>query len=231
MDVKNTEKIIGYSFRNEELLRQARVHSSYANEQWGNTLMSNERLEFLGDSVLDTVVSEILYKKYPEKAEGALTKIRASLVCESSLGTICIDRGLNEELLLGRGEEAGGGRNRLSITADMIESIIAAVYLDGGFEAARSVILNLLGAAIEAAEKGFTVKDSKTELQEFLQRNGEVSLEYEILSESGPDHAKSFVAAVRLDGREIGRGEGSSKKRAEMKAAEEALQYLKGAER
>lgn len=231
MDVKNTEKIIHYEFRNEELLRQALVHSSYANEQWGNTILSNERLEFLGDSVLDTVISEILYKRYPEKAEGELTKLRASLVCEKSLGSIGIARGLNNELQLGRGEEANGGRARLSITADMVESIIAAVYLDGGFESARLVVENLLGAAIEEEAHGVIAKDSKTELQEYLQRGGEVRLDYEIISESGPDHAKSFTAVVLRNGEKIGCGSGSSKKRAEMAAAEAALNQLKYPER
>jgi len=231
MAITETEKIINYIFKDSYLLERALIHSSYANEQWGNPLLCNERLEFLGDSVLDMVISEMLFKKYPEKAEGELTKLRASLVCEKSLGSIAMERRLNEQLRLGKGEEACGGRERLSIAADMIESIIAAVYLDGGFEAARSVIDNLLSREIEEAARGITIKDSKTELQELLQKNGEIKLEYEIISESGPDHAKEFTAAVKLDGRTIGLGKGSSKKRAESRAAESALGELKNTTR
>ena len=227
MNVLETEKIIQYKFKNPDLLKQALVHSSYANEQWENSLLSNERLEYLGDSVLDLIIGEWLFKCFPDKPEGDLTKMRAALVCEASLGKIGLDTGLNSELILGKGEEASGGRNRISIIADMIESIIAAVYLDGGFDAAKSVILHLLEVPLKTADHGYLQKDSKTELQEFLQRDGEVKLEYEIVAESGPDHAKEFTAVVRLNNEELGRGSGSSKKRAETEAAAAALSKLK----
>ena len=224
MSVKETEKIIGYEFQQPELLEQALIHSSYAYEHMGDPLRSNERLEFLGDSVLDMVVGEYLYSRYPEKPEGELTKIRASLVCEKSLGRIAMEKGLSDELKLGNGEEHTGGRKRASIAADMVESIIAAVYLDGGLENARKIIFTLLGDKLENAEDGVLLKDSKTELQEWLQKDGPVNLEYEIISAVGPDHAKEFTAVVTLDGKEIGRGIGPSKKKAEAAAAAEALE-------
>jgi len=226
MGIKETENIIGYSFTNPAYLEQALVHSSYAYEHWGNMKLSNERMEFLGDSVLGMVVGELLYSRYPEKPEGELTKIRASLVCEKSLGRIAIEKGLNLELKLGHGEENSGGRKRASIAADMLESIIAAVYLDGGLEKAREVIMSLLGSEVENAAKNVQEKDSKTRLQEIVQKDGPVDLEYEIVDAVGPDHAKQFTAVVKLSGKELGRGTGPSKQKAETAAAAEALKNL-----
>ena len=230
MNIVGAEKKIGYTFKNKALLERALTHSSYANEVYGDHLKCNERLEFLGDAVLGAIVGDALYREFQDKAEGDLTRLRAAVVCERSLGKVAFDTGLNEELRLGKGEELAGGQRKISIAADAVESVIAAVYLDGGISAARDLVMRLLSDAISAAAAGkLSSMDSKTELQELLQSSGKAAISYEILSESGPDHAKTFEAAVFAGGEELGRGTGTSKKRAEAEAAEDALNRIKNA--
>lgn len=229
MDISRVEEILGYRFKDRRLLIAALTHSSYANEYGEKSLASSERLEFLGDSVLGTAVSDILYRNYPERSEGDLSKMRAAVVREDTLGLTALSLALNEFLLLGRGEEAAGGRGRISINADMLESVIGAVYLDGGFGEAEALVERLIGGAIEdAVSEKLLGRDSKTALQELLQRDGAIDIGYEIVSEAGPDHEKIFEAVVICGGKILGRGSGSSKKRAEAEAAEDALRRLGG---
>ncbi len=217
------EKILGYSFKNKELLRQALSHSSYANERklHGG---SNERLEFLGDSVLSIVVSDYLYKNI-NVAEGELTKLRASLVCEKSLHIFAKEIDLGKYLLLGKGEENTGGRERPSILADAFEAVIAAIYLDGGMEAASRHILRFMPNDICSTKKP-VFSDFKTVLQEVVQKNPEEKVEYVLIGEEGPDHNKRFVVEVCLNSQVIGKGKGRSKKEAEQLAAKEALELM-----
>ena len=221
------EKKIGYEFDSKALLKRAMSHSSYSNETAGDPTLSNERLEFLGDAILEASVSLHLFREYPSKQEGELTRMRASLVCERSLGSCGKAFGLQRFLLLGRGEELSGGRERISIIADAVEALIGAVYLDGGVGAADGLIKLILAPALEKASRGVFIKDAKTELQELLQRGGSTAIEYRIISESGPDHDKLFEAAVSENGRQIGKGRGRSKKEAEAAAAEDALALIK----
>ena len=218
------EQIINYTFSNKELLHQALSHSSYANERKlpGG---SNERLEFLGDSVLSIVVSDYLYKHLTSVAEGDLTKLRASLVCEKSLHIFAKQINLGDFLLLGKGEENTGGRERPSILADAFEAVIAAIYLDGGMEAARKHILRFIPDDLEqGCKKAFS--DFKTVLQEVVQKNPEEKVEYVLIGEEGPDHNKRFVVEVMLNSQVIGKGKGRSKKEAEQLAAKEALELM-----
>ena len=214
------EEKLGYRFKNRALLENALQHSSYANEHRGAGMRSNERLEFLGDAVLGVVTADYLYKKHPDLPEGDLTRIRAALVCEESLYEVAQSLGLGNELRLGKGEEAGGGRCRPSILADATESVFAAVYLDGGMEVARKFILPFI------TEGKHAEADYKTRLQEIVQQNPEERLSYVVESESGPDHDKHFVVAVRFNSDRVARGEGRSKKAAEQCAAKEALKLL-----
>ena len=223
-DLRKTEEIIGYRFRDEKLLLTALTHSSMANEQGKGHLGSNERLEFLGDAVLEEVISAWLYMRWPEKPEGELTRLRAGLVCESSLARVCRSTGLNGHIRLGKGAELGGGRERDSIISDCVEAVIGAVYLDGGRDAAESLIMRLL--APEKADEGSRLSDPKTELQERLQTGGNASIEYRMLSEEGPDHMKSFTYAVLVEGAEQGRGSGRSNQAAQQAAASDALKRL-----
>lgn len=213
------EQKLGYSFRDPELLRTALTHSSYANE---HHCASNERLEFVGDSVLGMVTASWLYLRFPELPEGKMTKLRAELVCEQSLQEVAHKLGLGQSLLLGRGEESSGGRERPSILADCVEAVIAAVYLDGGMEPARRLIdANILSKL--DSDAGALVRDWKTELQELIQQTPGHVLSYSMIGESGPDHMKRFSAAVQCDGAVIGTGEGKTKKEAEQMAARAAL--------
>ena len=222
--LSDLEKALGYPFRKKELLENALTHSSYANEKWKNSLRSNERLEFLGDSILGFVVAEYLYRNYPDHPEGDLTRMRADLVCETSLAQVAERLGLGGYLLLGHGEEQGGGRTRNSINADAVESVIAAAYLDGGYPAAKGIIDRLI---LAGAPKGRPRNcDFKTALQELVQRKKNQVLAYTLLEESGPDHDKTFRVEVTLNGEVVGTGTGSSKKRAEQAAAEEAVDRL-----
>ena len=217
--MESLESKLGYTFHDRKLLENALTHSSYANENRGG-LSSNERLEFLGDSILGMVTADYLYKKHPDLPDGDLTRTRAALVCEESLVEVADQLGLGAYLTLGRGEEAGGGRQRPSIRADAVEAVLAAVYLDGGLPEARKIVQRFI--LDKEAEKAAS-RDYKTALQEFVQRESGQVLTYQLVGESGPDHAKVFTVAVELNGREIGRGSGHSKKEAEQMAARAAL--------
>lgn len=218
------EEKIGYSFRDAELLTNALTHSSYANENRGRSCESNERLEFLGDSVLGLVVADALYRRFPGLPEGRMTRLRAQLVCEESLHHVAAQLGLGEYIRLGRGEEYTGGRNRTSILADAVEALIAAMYLDGGMEVARGFIERYILTALDGEMPA--VGDCKTELQELVQRKSGSVLTYELLGESGPDHDKTFTSQVSLNGRPIGSGSGRTKKEAEQAAARAALREM-----
>ncbi len=222
--IKDLEAAIGYEFQNITLLQNALVHSSYANERWHNSLKSNERLEFLGDAILGMVVAEHLYKNFPNRPEGELTRMRADMVCESSLARVADQLCLGQHLMLGNGEEQSGGRNRNSILADAVESVIAASFLDGGMEAARGIIQRFI--LCQVPEKKFANTDYKTVLQELVQQKKNQVLAYRLVGESGPDHNKSFSVEVTLNGSVVGAGEGSSKKRAEQDAAHNAIKNL-----
>lgn len=220
------EEKLGYRFKNRALLENALQHSSYANEHRGAGMRSNERLEFLGDAVLGVVTADYLYKKHPDLPEGDLTRIRAALVCEESLHEVAQGLNLGRHLKLGRGEEQGGGRERPSILADATESVFAAVYLDGGMEAAAALIHRVLldKEREEAVEE--RRRDYKTELQELVQRKSGSTLSYRMVGSSGPDHAKVFEAAALLNGEAYSTGTGHSKKEAEQSAARAALEKL-----
>ena len=224
--MQSLEKALGYSFRNPALLREALRHSSYANEHHGAEAVSNERLEFLGDSVLGFVTAEYLFAEHPDAPEGELTRIRARLVCESSLYEAARSIGLGDYLSLGRGEEAGGGRERPSILADATEAVIAAIYLDGGIEAAGALIHRLLLDNANEERAAERRRDYKTALQELVQRRPNRTLRYQLAGESGPDHAKTFTVTVLLDDTVVGEGSGRSKKEAEQMAAQDALECI-----
>lgn len=215
---------IGYEFHDKKLLEEALSHSSYANEN-KKLRVSNERLEFLGDSVLSIVVSQHLFEHFTRFPEGELTKIRASLVCEKSLYEFAQRIELGKHLLLGKGEENTGGRERPSILADAFEALIAAVFLDGGMEAARSFIMGFIPGDMHL-KNGETITDYKTVLQEIIQQNPEEKVTYRLIDEQGPDHSKIFTVTVCLNSNVIGKGEGKSKKQAEQMAAKEALELM-----
>ena len=226
MTLENLQENLGYRFRDESLLRGALYHSSYANEHRNENIVSNERLEFLGDAVLGFVSAEFLYSRFPNAPEGELTRIRAALVREESLFEVAQALQLGECLMLGKGEESGGGRQRPSILADCTEAVFAAVYLDGGMDCARDLIHRVLLSKgdIEVAES--RRRDYKTELQELVQRKPHQVLRYELVGQSGPDHAKVFTVAVLLNGDPVGEGSGHSKKEAEQSSARAALEKL-----
>ena len=215
---------IGYQFRDPELLKKALTHSSYANEQWHDSLLCNERLEFLGDSILGMMVAEYLFASFPNKPEGELTRIRADMVCERALARVADQLDLGQHLLLGHGEEQGGGRKRDSILADAVESVIAACYLDGGFNAALGFIQKFILTQVPQGQ--LRNVDYKTALQELVQQKKSQVLSYELIGETGPDHAKEFLVEVSLNGVAVGQGAGSSKKRAQQAAAEAAIRKL-----
>ena len=221
------EQRLGYQFKDQQLLRAALYHSSYANEHRTMGISSNERLEFLGDAVLGFVSADFLYRKHPDLPEGELTRIRAALVCEESLHEVAQSLRLGEFLLLGKGEESGGGRRRPSILADAVEAVLAAVYLDGGIDEARALIHRILLDKEQEQVVESRRRDCKTELQELVQRKPNQVLHYELVSESGPDHAKVFAVAVTLNGQVVGLGSGHSKKEAEQSAARAALEQMK----
>ena len=218
------EQGLGYTFRNKALLENALTHSSYANENRERHLPDNERLEFLGDSILGFVVAEYLYRNFPDKPEGELTRIRADLVCERNLAEAAATVELGSYLLLGHGEEQGGGRKRDSIVSDAMESVIAASFMDGGFAAAKEIIDRLILSNIpKGRPRNF---DYKTAFQELVQRKKDQQIHYELTGESGPDHDKHFEVEVLLNGKAVGHGVGSSKKRAEQAAAQAAIEAL-----
>lgn len=215
-DIKKFQEVIGYHFHDEQLLRQALTHSSFANEKHLKKHSDNERLEFLGDAVLEIISSEFLYKEYPDKPEGELTKLRASIVCEPTLALCTKDIALGEYLLLGKGEDQTGGRGRKSILSDALEAVIGAIYLDGGFANAKEFIHRFILKDLENKKLFF---DSKTILQEIVQANFKEVISYHLIGEEGPDHNKTFRVAVHIGEEEYGVGEGRTKKAAEQEAA------------
>lgn len=221
MNIERLEKNIGYSFKDKNLLKNALTHTSYANE---HNLESNEKLEFLGDSILEFISSDYMYNKYKNLKEGEMTKVRASVVCEKSLHKVALLHNFSDFLFLGKSEMVTGGNKRPAILADSVEAVIAAIYIDGGLEPAKKFIIDNLKNSIEIATKNVGKKDYKTVLQEELQKNGEVKIEYKIINESGPDHDKTFEAEVCLNGKVLATGKGKSKKEAEMHAAKKALE-------
>lgn len=217
------EEKLGYTFQDSSLLENALTHSSRANESRGK-LHSNERLEFLGDSILGMVVADHLYRNHPDLPEGDLTRTRAALVCEESLVEVAHELGLGEYLRLGKGESAGGGRERPSIQADAVEAVLAAIYLDGGIGSARKFIQKyILSREVAGLTKP---RDHKTALQELVQRESGQVLQYRLTGEEGPDHNKRFFVEVTLNGQAVGSGSGRSKKEAEQMAAAAAIQAL-----
>lgn len=216
-------KIFGYSFKNIELLKTALTHTSYAYE---HKCKSNERLEYLGDSILEFVSSEYLFKNYNNLSEGEMTKVRSYAVCENGLYEVALKHNFSDFLYLGKSEKSEKGTKK-AIIADSVEAVIAAIYLDSNIEQARKFIIENIKDLIEYASHNVGLKDYKTVLQEKLQVNGDVNIKYKIIGESGPDHDKTFVAEVDCEGRKLAEGKGRSKKAAEMEAARKALESLK----
>lgn len=224
--MKTLETKLGYQFQNPKLLDHALTHSSYANEHHLGSISSNERLEFLGDSVLGMIVADHLYRTFPDLPEGDLTRIRANLVCEGSLVLVAKEWDLGRYLKLGKGENTCGGRSRPSILADAVEAVLAAVFLDGGLAHDRDIIQRFLLDRMEQVNRAS--RDHKTYLQELVQRKSGQVLSYELIGESGPDHNKTFQMQVLLNGQPIGQGTGHSKKEAEQAAANAAIERLEG---
>ena len=222
--INELEKAIGYQFRNITLLQNALSHSSYANERWHDSLKSNERLEFLGDSVLGMLVAEHLFRTFPDRPEGELTRMRADMVCEKTLAKVANRLDLGRHLMLGKGEESGGGRNRDSILADAVESVLAACYMDGGMDAALQFVQKFILVNVPLTK--LHNADYKTALQELVQQKKNQTIAYRLVGESGPDHDKEFRVEVTLNGETVGFGVGSSKKRAEQAAAQAAIEKL-----
>lgn len=219
------EAKLGYAFHDRRLLENALMHSSYANENRARGYTSNERLEFLGDSVLGMVTATRLYHLYPDMPEGKMSRLRAELVCEQSLHAVALELNLGDYIRLGHGEARNGGRERPSILADAVEAVIAAMYLDGGLEPARQFIFDHILTGLTEGQMHH-VTDYKTDLQERVQRKPGQTLEYTLISESGPDHNKTFTMNVLLNGKEIGQGSGRTKKEAEQAAAKCALERM-----
>ena len=212
--------------KNKVLLRKALTHSSYANEQRARHLQNNERLEFLGDSVLGFVTADYLYNQFPELPEGELTKLRAAIVCEQALYEVAKELGIDGAICLGHGEESSGGRQRPSILADAVEALLGAIYLDGGIEPAREFVLSFIPKSAERARQGRMFKDYKTTLQEIVQKNRQETLEYRLAGTSGPDHDKTFDMELLLNSNVFASGQGRSKKEAEQMAAKQALALM-----
>ena len=223
MNIEGLENNIGYTFSNKELLKNALIHTSYAYE---HKINSNEKLEFLGDSILEFISSEYLYSKYTNLKEGEMTKVRATVVCEKSLHKVAERHNFSDYIMVGKSEKQTGGNKKPAIMADSVEAVIAAIYLDGGIEPVKKFIIENLKDEIEIATKHVGIKDYKTVLQEKLQENGDIKIEYKIIKESGPDHDKSFEAEVEVDGKVLATGIGKSKKEAHMQAAKKALENL-----
>lgn len=222
--IKDLETAIGYRFSDITLLQNALSHSSYANERYHDSLKSNERLEFLGDSILGMIVAEHLYRNFPNRLEGELTRMRADMVCEQALAVIAEKIRLGDHLLLGHGETQSGGKKRASILADAVESVIAACFLDGGMDAARAFVETFVLCDVPVTKLHNI--DYKTALQELIQRKKNQVLEYRLVGESGPDHDKQFQVEVLLNDAVVGHGIGRSKKRAEQDAARVALKHI-----
>ena len=224
MDLQKFERNIGYTFKNKELLKKALRHTSYAHEK---NLESNEKFEFLGDSILEFLTSKYIYSNYKKLNEGEMTKVRATVVCGKTLSKIANLLDFSDFLYIGKSEQKSDGTKRPAILENTVEAIIAAIYLDGGLEPAEKFIVENLKGEIEQATKHVGDKDYKTVLQEKLQKNGEVKIEYKTIGESGPDHDKTFIADVQLNGKFLAKGKGKSKKEAQMQAAKKALENLK----
>ncbi|MBQ8327227.1 MAG: ribonuclease III [Lachnospiraceae bacterium] len=224
VDLKLLQEKIQYQFHNEELLIQALTHSSFSHEMTVRRRPDYERLEFLGDAVLELVSSEYIFHTYPQMSEGNMTKLRAGAVCEPALAHCANKLELGKFLYLGKGEECGGGRKRESIIADVMEAIVGAIFLDSGIEEAKNFIMTYILADMETNKMFY---DSKSTLQELVQKKGSARLEYTVLEEKGPEHQKEFVVAVNLNGDRLGVGTGKNKKAAEQKAAYEALLKMK----
>lgn len=218
-ELKELENKIGYEFKEKVLLLQALTHSSFSNEQKINRYKNYERLEFLGDAVLELLSSRFFFETYPEMSEGQMTRMRSSMVCEPALAFCARDLSLGKYILLGKGEEATGGRGRDSIISDVMEAVIGAIYLDGGIEEADKFVKKYILSDLENKQLFY---DSKTILQEEVQRDGQ-SLTYELVSETGPDHDKVFMVEARIDGQTVGKGQGRNKKSAQQQAAYQAL--------
>ena len=218
------EKNIGYTFKNKEILKNALTHTSYAYEK---NVLSNEKLEFLGDSILEFISSKYLYNNFPKLSEGEMTKVRATIVCEESLYKIAKKHNFSDFLFLGKSELSSNKEVRQAIMADSVEAIIAAIYFDGGLENAEKFIIENLKDEATIASQNVGQKDYKTVLQEKLQIHGEVQIKYEIIKEEGPDHDKKFTAEVSCNGKKLATGEGKNKKSAEMEAAKKALEEMK----
>lgn len=222
--MESLQERIGYTFRDSSLLQRALTHSSFTNEQKINKTGHYERLEFLGDAVLELAASDFLYRHYPEKPEGELTKLRASMVCEPSLAFCARDLELDQYIRLGKGEEQTGGRGRDSIVSDVMEALIGAIYLDGGMEPARRHIDKYILSDLEDKQLFY---DSKSNLQELVQGRLKREIRYELVEESGPEHDKTFTVEVWMDDRMLGSGSGRTKKAAEQRAAYQALLLLR----
>ena len=220
------EDIIGYSFKDKNLLSLALTHSSYSNENKKAGCSDNERLEFLGDAALDLIISGYIYKSFPDMSEGELTKLRAGVVCESGISKTAREIRLGDFILLGHGEESTGGRQRDSILADAFEAVIGAVYLDGGIEETKRFVLSLMIPEINCVKDSFKLLDAKTHLQELIQSQSKMPVNYIITDETGPDHDKIFTASVEHEDKILGEGKGKSKKEAEQAAAYDALKKL-----
>ena len=222
-DLATLEQSIGYTFKNKDLLKNALTHTSYAYE---HRIKSNEKLEFLGDSILEFISSKYLYNNYPKLKEGEMTKVRASVVCEESLYKIASKHNFSDFLYVGKSEKIHQGNRKVAIMADSVEALIAAIYFDSGLEEAEKFIVDNLKDEIEVASKNVGMKDHKTVLQEKLQIHGNVDIKYEIINETGPDHDKTFTAQVKLNGKVLATGTGKTKKQAEMDAADKALKII-----
>ena len=222
-DLATLEQSIGYTFKNKDLLKNALTHTSYAYE---HRIKSNEKLEFLGDSILEFISSKYLYNNYPKLKEGEMTKVRASVVCEESLYKIASKHNFSDFLYVGKSEKIHQGNRKVAIMADSVEALIAAIYFDSGLEEAEKFIVDNLKDEIEIASKNVGMKDHKTVLQEKLQVHGNVDIKYEIINETGPDHDKTFTAQVKLNGKILATGTGKTKKQAEMDAADKALKII-----
>ena len=222
--LEKLEESIGYKFKDKNLLKKALTHTSYAYE---NKVESNEKLEFLGDSILEFISSKYIYQNYPKLKEGEMTKVRAEVVCEDSLYEVANKHNFSDFLYLGKSEYASNGNKKTAILADSVEAIIAAIYFDGGLEEVEKFILDNLKDHVELSTKNVGMKDHKTVLQEKLQEHGDVQIKYTVIETNGPDHDKTFKVKVECNGKILATGEGKTKKAAEMNAAGKALEILK----
>jgi len=224
MNLEKLEEAIGYTFRNKELLKTALTHTSYANE---HSCESNEKLEFLGDSILEFISSDYIYQKYAKLKEGEMTKVRATVVCEDALYRVAKRLNFSDFLYVGKSEIQNHGNSRPAVMADSVEAVIAAMYFDGGLSVTRDFIISILKDEIEAATHAVGMKDYKTVLQEILQEHGDTKIEYVLTRTTGPDHNKTFYTEVHCNGRTLAQGVGKSKKTAEMLAAQKAIERIK----